>query len=252
MDTTTASRAPRKGNRRHHPLLRAGVLPAGVVACGAALLMAPAARAQVLPADGGIRTIAAEETGSVALKAFSRRNEEIIHDQEGIIQLDQAFAVIGPLLGGPDVVQAKWREIRGQGVNVLQFEFRSRDASPFVPAGHMIGDEQAEFLGWEIGLSDPIEFLDFTGDITVTEYKVFVSENGGIDFTVFDFTSSVINPWDGTDMGRVIPLRTPGGPVEYNVMIIEYEYEYTVPAPAGLAVLGLASLAATPRRRRTR
>lgn len=216
---------------------------------GATLVCAGSAFAQIAPGDAGIRTIAAEETVSVALKAFSRRNEEIIHGSEGTIQLDKAFEVIGPLLGGPDVVQAKWREVRGDGLNVLQFEFRSRDASPFVPSDYLIGSEEAEFMGWEIGLSDPIEFLDFTGDITVTEYKVFVSENGGIDFTVFDFTSSFSNPWDGTDFGRVIPLRTPGGPVEYNVMIIEYEYEYTVPAPGTVTLLGGLGLLAARRRR---
>ena len=216
---------------------------------GATLVWAGSASAQMSPGDAGIRTIDADETASVALKAFSRSNEEIIHGSERSIQVDQAFQVIGPLLGGPDVVEAKWREIRGFGLNVLQFEFRTRDASPFVPADYQLGGEQAEFLGWEIGLSDPIEFLDFTGDITVTEYKVFVSENGGIDFTVFDFTSSFMNPWDGTDDGRVIPLRTPGGPVEYNVMIIEYEYEYTVPAPASLTLLAGLGLAAGRRRR---
>ncbi|MFI4882472.1 MAG: hypothetical protein ACIAQU_07800 [Phycisphaerales bacterium JB064] len=216
---------------------------------GATLVCAASASAQVLPGDAGIRTIAAEETVSVALKAFSRRNEEIIHGSEESIQLDKAFEVIGPLLGGPDVVEAKWREVRGEGTNVLQFEFRSRDASPLVPVDHTIGGESAEFLGWEIGVSDPIEFLDFAGDITVTEYKVFVSENAGIDFTVFDFTSSFLNPWEGMDFGRVIPLRTPGGPVEYNLMIIEYEYEYTIPAPASLTLLSGLGLAALRRRR---
>lgn len=212
------------------------------------LVWASCAAAQVEPSDTGIRTIDVGETASVALKAFSRRGEEVIHGAERSVLLDQAFEVIGPLLGGPDVVEAKWTEIRGQGTNVLQFEFRSRGGDPFVPADYLIGDEEAEFLGWEIGASDPIEFLDFAGDITVTEYKVFVSENGGIDFTVFDFTSSFVNPWDGVDTDRVIPLRTPGGPVEYNFMVIEYTYEYTVPAPASLTLAAAAALAGRRRR----
>lgn len=216
---------------------------------GAPLVAAASASGQVDPGDAGIRTIAADETASVALKAFSRTGEEIIHGSERSIQLDQAFQSIGPLLGGPDVVQAKWTEIRGMGVNTLQFEFRSRDGSPLVPADHLIGGEEAAFIGWEIGASDPIEFLDFTGDITVTQYRVFVSENGGIDFTVYDLTSSFRNPWEGVDIGRTLPLRTPEGPVEYNLMIVEYEYEYTVPAPASLAVLGAMGLGGLRRRR---
>ena len=215
----------------------------GVLACTAS------AWAQIDPSDAGIRTIDASETASVALKAFSRRNSEVIHGSERSIQLDQAFEVIGPLLGGPDVVEAKWTEIRGTGTNVVQFEFRSRDGNPFVPADYLIEGEEAEFLGWEIGASDPIEFLDFAGDITVIEYKVFVSENGGIDFTVFDFTSSFLNPWDGVDIDRTIPLRTPGGPVEYNFMVVEYEYEYTVPTPATLTLLAGLGLCGARRRR---
>jgi len=183
------------------------------VLAGVSLALTASAFGQMTPGDAGIRTIAEGETASVALKAFSRRSEEVIHGSEAQLEIDQAFRVIGPLLGGPDAVEAKWREVRGDGVNVLQFEFRTRDASPLVPSDYMINGEEAEFIGWEIGLSNPIEFLDFTGDITVTEYEVFVSENGGIDFTVFDFTSSFLIPWDGTDDGRVIPLRTPGGPV---------------------------------------
>lgn len=223
--------------------------PLATTVFGAVALAATAAHGQVDPGDVGIRTIAADETASVALKAFSRRGEEIIHRDERSILVDQAFQSIGPLLGGPDIVEAKWSEIRGDGLNVLQFEFRSRDGSPLVPADHLIGGEEAEFIGWEIGRSDPIEFLDFTGDITVTEYKVFVSENGGIDFTVYDLTSSFLNPWDGVDFGRTIPLRTPGGPVEYNLMIVEYEYAYTVPAPASMALLGGFGLMGMRRRR---
>jgi len=219
------------------------------VLAGVSLALTASAFGQMTPGDAGIRTIAEGETASVALKAFSRRSEEVIHGSEAQLEIDQAFRVIGPLLGGPDAVEAKWREVRGDGVNVLQFEFRTRDASPLVPSDYMINGEEAEFIGWEIGLSNPIEFLDFTGDITVTEYEVFVSENGGIDFTVFDFTSSFLNPWDGTDDGRVIPLRTPGGPVEYNLMIIQYEYEYTVPAPATLTLAGMLGLAGLRRRR---
>ena len=216
----------------------------------ATLACAASAHAQIDPSDAGIRTIAAGETASVALRAFSRSDSEIIHGSERNIALDQAFEVIGPLLGGPDVVEARWTEIRGLGTNVLQFEFQTRGGSPFVPADYLIGDEEAEFLGWEIGATDPIEFLDFTGDITVTDYKIFVSENGGIDFTVFDLTSSFLNPWDGVDIDRTIPLRTPGGPVEYNFMLIEYTYEYTVPAPATLTLLaGAAGLASIRRRR---
>lgn len=216
---------------------------------GAVALASAAAHGQIDPGDAGIRTIDPSETASVALKAFSRTGEEIIHGEERSVLLDQAFQSIGPLLGGPDVVEAKWREIRGMGTNVIQFEFRSRDGSPLVPTDHVIGGEEARFIGWEIGRSDPIEFLDFTGDINVTEYKVFVSENGGIDFSVFDLTSSFRNPWDGTDFGRTLPLRTPGGPVEYNLMIVEYEYTYTVPAPASLAVMGGLGLAGLRRRR---
>ncbi len=222
---------------------------AGIVT-GVALVAASSAYGQISPGDAGIRTISPDETASVALKAFSRRGEEVIHGRERSVQIDQAFASIGPLLGGPDVVEARWREIRGDGVNNLQFEFRSRDGSALVPSDHLIGGEEAEFIGWEIGRSDPIEFLDFAGDINVIEYKVFVSENGGIDFTVFDLTSSFVNPWDGVDFGRTLPLRTPGGPVEYNLLIVEYEYEYTVPAPATLTLLGGLGLAGIGRRRR--
>lgn len=227
---------------------KAGACWTGAVV-GATLVVASSASGQIDPGDMGIRTIDADETASVALKAFSRTGEEIIHGGERSIQLDQAFQSIGPLLGGPDVVEARWSEIRGDGLNVLQFEFRSRDGSALVPSDHLIEGEEAEFIGWEIGGSDPIEFLDFAGDITVTEYKIFVSENGGIDFTVFDLTSSFLNPWDGTDLDRTLPLRTPGGPVEYNLMIVEYEYEYTVPAPATLTLLGGLGLASLRRRR---
>lgn len=219
----------------------------GTMAIGLAL--ASTATGQVEPGDSGIRTIDASETASIALKAFSRRDEMIVHGSERSVLLDQAFMSIGPLLGGPDVVQAKWSEVRGFGENVLQFEIRSRDGGALVPDGLMIGDERAEFIGWEIGVSDPIEFLDFTGDITVTDYKVFVSENGGIDFTVFDLTSSFVNPWDGMDFGRTLPLSTPGGPVNYNLMIIEYTYEYTIPSPGGLAALALAGLMGGRRQR---
>jgi hypothetical protein len=214
------------------------------------LVAASSASGQISPGDTGIRTIDADETASVALKAFSRSGEEIIHGSERSVQLDQAFQAIGPLLGGPDVVEARWSEIRGDGLNVLQFEFRTRDGGALVPSDYLIRGEEAEFIGWEIGASDAIEFLDFTNDITVTEYKVFVSENGGIDFTVFDLTSSFLNPWDGVDMGRTLPLRTPGGPVEYNLMIVEYEYTYTVPAPATLTLLSGLGLAGFGRRRR--
>ncbi|MEQ8317758.1 MAG: hypothetical protein RIE77_02295 [Phycisphaerales bacterium] len=217
--------------------------------CGVVALAAASAQGQIDPGDTGIRTISPDETASVALKAFSRTGEEIIHGSERSLLIDQAFQSIGPLLGGPDIVEAKWTEIRGVGTNVLQFEFRSRDGSALVPSDYLIGDEEAEFIGWEIGKSDPIEFLDFTGDIEVTEYKIFVSENGGIDFTVYDLTSSFLNPWDGTDFGRTIPLRTPGGPVEYNLMIVEYEYTYTIPAPATMAALGGLGLAGLRRRR---
>lgn len=217
--------------------------------CGAVAFAAATAHGQIDPGDAGIRTIAPDETASVALKAFSRSGEEIIHGSERSLLVDQAFQSIGPLLGGPDIVEARWTEIRGVGTNVLQFEFRSRDGSALVPADYLIGDEEAEFIGWEIGRSDPIEFLEFTGDIEVIEYKVFVSENGGIDFTVYDLTSSFLNPWDGMDFGRTLPLRTPGGPVEYNLMIVEYEYTYTIPAPASMAVLGGIGLAGLRRRR---
>ncbi len=218
-------------------------LGAATLACGAA------AHAQIDPTDSGIRTIESGETASVALKAFSRSDSEIIHGSDGNIAVDQAFEIIGPLLGGPDVIEARWSEIRGFGTNVLQFEFQSRDGSAFVPADYQIGGEQAEFLGWEIGALDPIEFRDFTGEITVTDYRVFVSENGGIDFTVFDLTSSFQNPWDGVDIDRTIPLRTPGGPVEYNFMLVEYTYEYTVPAPATFSIVAAAGLAGMRRRR---
>ena len=101
----------------------------------------------------------------------------------------------------------------------------------------------------EIVAPDPIEFRVFTGESTVTDYRVFVIENGGSDFTVFDLTSSFQNPWDGVDIDRTIPLRTPGGPVEYNFMLVEYTYEYTVPAPATFSIVAAAGLAGMRRRR---
>jgi len=216
------------------------------IVCAAVLLVGvPHALAQ------GIRTISADEQVSVALKAFSRSGEQVVHGSTSNILLDQDFEAIGPLLGGPDVVEARWSEVRGFGENIVRMEFRTRDGGAFVPADMMIGDEEAEFIGWEIGRGNPIEFLDFAGDIEVNEYKVFVSEDAGTTFNVFDLTASFDNPWDGTDFGRTLPLRTPEGAVEYNTMIIEYQYTYTVPAPAGLGVLGALGLAALRRRRPT-
>ncbi|MEO1009246.1 MAG: hypothetical protein AAFX79_11830 [Planctomycetota bacterium] len=215
-------------------------------AVAAPLVCASAAMGQI--ADSGIRTIEAGETTSIALKAFSRTQELIVHGSERDIVLDEDFRSIGPLLGGPDVVEARWSEIRGFGQNVVQVDLRTRDGGAFVPPDLLVGGDEAEFIGWEVGASNPIEFLPFAGEIEVIEYKIFVSEDQGLTFSVFDLTSSFLNPWDGVDIGRTLPLRTPLGTPEYNFMIIEYTYEYTIPAPGTIAVLAGLGLAARRRR----
>lgn len=178
---------------------------------------------------------------SIGLKmASDQQNKAFITN--GDVPVERGMVTpIGKNVAGTDTILAFWDETPG-ALSSIQVIWTTVNGEPFLPVGHTLNGKPANLIEWRVGATDPIEFMKHITEIKLTKATISWSSNGGASFqttSIFQFFS---NPWDGIDIGKMLPLAG------VNYMFTIYEFE-AIPAPGSLGLLALAGALASRRRR---
>lgn len=212
----------------------------------ALLLAAGVANAEVVY---GQRGISLSEKASFAVVGYSGTLQQGFVNSNGhvLVQNGSGFQSIGSTQNGLDTIEAKWNEVILPTGNFVDVVFRTRLGSDLVPLGSTTGGAPTAFWGWKIGSTDSIEMMPWVTEYNLVRATWSYSTNGGTSFIPgANHTSRQQNPWQGVDPGDLVGSQLVGAGV--NAFSVRFQIEL-IPAPGSLALLGMAGLITTRRRR---
>lgn len=204
------------------------------------------------PGAGGVDVprgaVVARDTASSGLMMFADQSNFRFINSGGDASVRRAvgFVPTGATASGSDIVVSRWNEFPGSSSNKIQVIWATQNGTDLLPSGQMVNGRPAAFLGWRFGATDPANFNRTVMRVDLFSVKVLASNDRGQSFDVYDFTNFFVNPWNGRDVGLVLPLAGQG----VNFLIAEYEYRVQFTPTPGTALPLLAGMGLLARRRR--
>lgn len=165
------------------------------------------------------------------------------------VLMNSGFQSLGTNPAGKQVVGQIRQFFDPNNRNFIEAEFKTSDGSALVPVGTTVGGQVAIAYGWEVGATDPIDWLTYWTHVNVPAGGAIVSLFGPGGNSNLNHTPELVGPnggqWNGSDSNN--PAITLGD--LFNRVLIRYEVQ-PVPAPAGLGALAMGVGLAARRRRR--
>jgi len=153
---------------------------------------------------------------------------------------------LGENVNGSQQVLGQWEEFVGKDSNTIQVIWMTEAGEDLLPLGATVDGKNAFFLEWRFGGEEPIELRDVVDPSTIEliNATMAVSDDQGENFDIFNISSSIGNPWDGTDTGISLPLAGQG----INMIVTQYEFTFLPGPGTAVTLLGLGVVAARRRR----
>jgi len=168
---------------------------------------------------------------------------------EVIVRMGTGFQNLGTNAAGKQIL-AQIRQFEDPtGRRFIEAEYKTADASALVPVGTTVAGQAVVAYGWEVGATDPIDWLSLWTSINIPANGATVTLFGPGGNSSLNHTPELVGPggglWNGVDKDNpAIALGDLFGRV-----LIRYEVQ-PIPAPAGLAALAAGLGLAAGRRRR--
>lgn len=164
------------------------------------------------------------------------------------VLMGSGFQNLGNNAAGKQVL-GQIRQIEDpNGRRFIEVEYKTADSTALVPVGTTVAGQAVVAYGWEVGATNPIDWLPLWTHVNVPVNGVSVSLFGPGGNASLNHTPELVGPnggqWNGVDADN--PAITLGD--LFSRALIRYEVQ-PVPAPAGLAALA-AGLGLVSRRRR--
>lgn len=191
------------------------------------------------------------ETASMALRQYQNPSNNGFINAGGAVNVARGptFTSLGANVNGSGQIEGRWDEIVGD-VTRIQVIWRTSNQEAFIPAGALINGAPVQFLGWEFGNNNPVNFGPWVQHVELIGATLSSSDDWGNNildtFDVFSAINSP-NPWDGTGG---VGAQGSGFWQDANWIELELEYQ-VVPAPAAAGTLALAGVVGAFRRRRS-
>lgn len=166
-----------------------------------------------------------------------------------VVQVNTGFQNLGTNSAGKQILGQVRQYFTPDNRDWVEIEYKTADGtSPLVPVNATVSGQAVIAYGWELGRTDPIDWLPWWTSVTVPANGVtatFFGPGGNISL---NHTSELVGGgggvWNGTDTDNMlIPLGD-----LFNRVLVKYQVN-PVPAPAALAVVGLGLGLASRRRR---
>lgn len=208
-----------------------------------------AATASVSWANGG--SVVTNDTASFRIQMFGDLGTVMSVNQGGNVNVQRGAvgASLGLNVNGSSNIWAKWDEIdnpNNTATKLVVAEIWTVGKEDMMPFGVVKGGEGFSFWTWNVGTSNPINFVNnstvqiFSARVQMIRVESNNSQTLLSNKSITDLGSN----WNGVDDGQTQTLAGSG----MNMLRLTYEIQ-VVPAPAAAGLAGLAGLAAIRRRR---
>lgn len=167
---------------------------------------------------------------------------------EVVVQLNTGYQSLGVNPAGRAVQGQVRQYFTPDERNFIEATIRTVDQSPLVPVGTTVSGQTVVAFGWEVGRTDPIDWLSLWTHVDVPANGAIATFSGPGGQVSINHTPELVGAgggaWNGSDPDNLLISL---GDLFHTVRIV-YEVQ-PVPAPAGLALLGVAAGLGARRRR---
>lgn len=165
-----------------------------------------------------------------------------------VVQVNSGFQNLGNNAAGKQILGQVRQYFTPDNRDWVEVEYKTVDGTALVPVNTTVGGQQVVAFGWEVGRTDPIDWLPWWTSVQVPALGATATFFGPGGNVSVNHTPELVGagggPWDGRDEDNMlIPLGD-----LFSRVLVRYQVN-PVPAPAALGVLGLGLGLATRRRR---
>lgn len=215
------------------------------------LLVAAGIAAAAGPAWANGGTVVSNDTASFRLQMFGDLGTTLNINQGGNVSVLRGASGVslGMNVNGTSNIMAKWDEIDNPNNPATHFivaEMWTAGKDDIMPFGVVKNNENFFFWTWNVGTSNPINFVNnSTVKIYSAKAQFIRVEVNNAQTTLANKTiTDLSGQWNGVDDGQTQTLTGQG----MNMVRLTYEVDY-IPAPAAGALAAIGGLAAARRRR---
>ncbi len=213
------------------------------------------------PAGPETPSIGPSETATMSFRATNQNVGDLgFYNSEGDVPvtIGAGLTSLGSNPDGVDILGSWAESSLGDTRRRVRAVWQTADGSALLPFGTEINGRPVQFLRWNFGVSDLVEWTERVIDIDLVSATFFGSFNSGQTFADIEPIGALfdngISQWTlagGFDRGDNLISDT-AGPSGYNFVMTEYVYDVEfdpIPTPGTLAVLVGAGLVGVRRRR---
>lgn len=213
------------------------------------------------PLDPEQPSIAPSENASLSLRATNQNVGDLGFYNSGgdvALKINDGARSIGTNPSGVEIF-AEWSEsiVSGDRRRVRAV-WQTADGSALLPFGTQINGQSVQFLRWNLGITDPINWAPEVIGIELVSATFFGSFDMGATFSDIESIQALfdngVSQWTidaAFDRGDNLITDT-AGPAGYNFVMTEYVYDVEfdpIPTPGTITMLAGAGLMLARRRR---